>query len=132
MHKHATTKLCSDKENLFDIDCQQSFEESTLNILVALRPFGEFLYIMPKSKEPKELFFARMCRVHTNIFRHDGSVLFCLVCDENVSAKQSSQVAQHLQTAKHMGNFKRKTKGTKTQSLLTTLKKPAEIQVPWN
>lgn len=64
--------------------------------------------------------------IHTNIFRHYGSVLFCLVCDENVNAKQSSQIAQLLHTAKHIGNLKRKTKGTKTQSLLTTFQTPAE------
>lgn len=79
---------------------------------------------MPKSKEPISNFFKRVLADHPNTFRCDNSVLFCLMCDDSVNAKQSSQVLQHLKTTKHKANVERKTKSDtiKTQSLLTTLR----------
>lgn len=78
---------------------------------------------MPKEKENLSSFYRRVAREHQNVFRSDKSVLFCMVCDSNVAAKQMSQVTQHLSTAKHLAGLKRKAADPNqpNQSLLTTL-----------
>lgn len=83
---------------------------------------------MPKTKEPIDKFLKRVLADHPNTFRCDDTVLFCLMCDETVNAKQSSQVLQHIKTTKHKANVERKTKNgiIKTQSLLTTLRSPEQ------
>lgn len=83
---------------------------------------------MPKTKDTLKLFFQRMSEAYPNTFKYDDKVLFCLICDETVNAKQSSQVNQHIQTGKHAANFRRKNKNSdlKTQQLLSTLPSPAE------
>lgn len=63
--------------------------------------------VMPKVKESSKLFFQRMSAAHPNIFEYDDKVLLCSVCYEKLKAKQASQVNQHLQTAKHVANFRR-------------------------
>lgn len=83
---------------------------------------------MPKVKETLNKFFKRVLVDHPNTFRCDDSVLFCLMCNENVNAKQSSQITQHLKTSKHVTSVQRKTGSKKTQTLLTTLKSPAQNQ----
>lgn len=81
---------------------------------------------MSKSKKLLE----RACEAHPKVFRHDGEVLFCLMCDDIVNASQISQVTQHLQTAKHLGNVQRKEKtaNPKVQALLSTLPSQTENQ----
>lgn len=74
--------------------------------------------------------FDRACADNPKIFRNDGEVLFCLMCDDKVNAKQMSQVTQHLQTTKHLGNVQRKSKatGNKVQTLLTAIPSQVETQ----
>lgn len=55
-------------------------------------------------------------------------ILFVTTSISIAKAKQSSQVVQHLQTAKHSSNFQRRNKGNKTQSLLTLSPLPVENQ----
>lgn len=78
---------------------------------------------MPKIKETTGEFYRRVRSEHPNVFRADNSVLFCLLCDKEVKAKQMCQVTQHLSTAIHQAAIQRKNQagsGT-SQSLLTTL-----------
>lgn len=77
---------------------------------------------MPKVKETQSAFNRRMVDNHPRIFRCDGSVLFCLLCDTVVSANQLFQVKQHLKTAKHIESAERKSQGgsNSSQSLMTT------------
>lgn len=81
---------------------------------------------MPKSKK----LFDLVCADNPKIFRNDGEVLFCLMCDDKVNASQISQVTQHIQTTKHLANVQRKTKttNTKVQTLLTAMPSQAENQ----
>lgn len=76
---------------------------------------------MPKSKETTSSFCRRMSTEFPKVFRTDGSVLFCLACDTNVSAKQRFQVKQHVETNKHILNVNRKNRTNSSQALLTTL-----------
>lgn len=66
---------------------------------------------MPKTKEDLGTFFRRILKEFPNIFRTNGKILFCKICDNEISAKQIFQVKQHLQTAKHVSNLKRKENG---------------------
>lgn len=80
---------------------------------------------MPKDKEDSKGFFHRMLGEFPGQFRTDGRVLFCLMCDVEINAKQKSQVSQHLATSKHVTSSNRKNKGQepqKNQLLLTTMK----------
>lgn len=83
---------------------------------------------MPKVKETQPAFNRRMVDSNPGIFRCDGSVLFCLLCDSDVSANQLSQVKQHLKTAKHTESAERKRQGgsSSSQSLLTTLQQDVD------
>lgn len=45
---------------------------------------------------------------YPGIFKTDGGVLFCICCGINVSCNRKSQVTQHLETSKHIGNYKLK------------------------
>lgn len=75
-----------------------------------------------KEKETLEQFNNRMASAYPGVFRADKSVLFCLMCDIKVNAKQVSTVKQHLDTDKHKNAVKRKTgASSKSQTLLTTL-----------
>lgn len=78
---------------------------------------------MPKTKENHSVFLHRMTKTYPNTFRADNSVLFCLICDTYVNAKQTFQVKQHLETSKHLASAERKKIGgsSSTQTLLTTL-----------
>lgn len=78
---------------------------------------------MPKEKENLSSFYRRVTKEYQNVFRSDQSVLFCLVCDIEIAAKQMSQVKQHVSTAKHLAGLKRKTtnENNTNQTLLTTL-----------
>lgn len=78
---------------------------------------------MPKDKESLSAFYARVVKEFPNEFRCDTKVLFCLLCDGDVTAKQISQVKQHRATKKHLEAIQRKTGGEKgsSQTLLTTL-----------
>lgn len=78
---------------------------------------------MPKHKETQSAFNRRMTNDFPGIFRCDGSVLFCLLCDTNISAKQLFEVKQHMKTGKHAASAKRKSQGKSNtnQTLLTTL-----------
>jgi len=43
------------------------------------------------------------------IFKTDRGVLFCIFCGINVSYNRKSQhITQHLETSKHIGNYKLK------------------------
>lgn len=84
---------------------------------------------MPKVKEDLKHFFGRMLEEFPGQFRTDGDILFCLVCDIEVPAKQKSQVSQHLGTSKHVSGLNRKIKSQKqpkNQMLLTTMKNTDE------
>lgn len=76
---------------------------------------------MPKVKEKPRSFFYRMTEEFPNTFKTDGSVLFCLLCDTDVPAKQRSQVKQHIDTAKHISSVSRKNNSGRRehQTLLT-------------
>lgn len=76
---------------------------------------------MPKIKENSDSFLRRMACDKPDIFTCDGSILFCKICNENVCAKQKSQVDQHCGGKKHKKNLDRKNEGnrTTTQTLLT-------------
>lgn len=76
---------------------------------------------MPKHKETISSFYRRMTIEFPNVFRTDGSVLFCLACDTDIPAKQRCQVKQHLETSKHISSLTRKNKSGTSQALLTTL-----------
>lgn len=77
---------------------------------------------MPKSKETTSEFYNRIVNDHPGVFRCDKSVLFCLMCDKEVTAKQMSQVNQHLKAKSHTDAVERKKGGTNIkQTLLTTL-----------
>lgn len=83
---------------------------------------------MPKAKESKSAFYRRMAKEYPGTFRSDDSVLFCLLCDSNVNAKQLCQIKQHLETTKHLDSVERKGKGAanKSQTLLTTLQETTD------
>lgn len=78
---------------------------------------------MPRNKESRGEFYKRIASDYPGVFRCDNSVLFCLMCDTDVAAKQASQVKQHLSTTKHSEAVERKTrsKAGGSQTLLTTL-----------
>ena len=78
---------------------------------------------MPKEKETLSSFYRRVSKEYQNVFRTDNSVLFCLICDCEVPAKQICQVRQHLSTKKHLASVKRKSsvENRSNQTLLTTL-----------
>lgn len=78
---------------------------------------------MQPVKENTSSFNQRMAREFPGVFRVDKSVLFSLICDYEIRAKQKSQVTQHLNSAHHI-----KCVGPQTidpnkvnQTLLTTL-----------
>lgn len=76
-----------------------------------------------KSKETASEFNNRMVSLHPGVFRADKTVLFCLLCNIQVNAKQVSTIAQHLETTKHKKSVERKMKcgSSSNQTLLTTL-----------
>lgn len=76
---------------------------------------------MPKEKESLSSFYLRVVKEYPKEFRCDKSVLFCLLCDTEVAAKQIFQVKQHRETKKHLQAIQRKTGESSSQSLLTTL-----------
>lgn len=85
---------------------------------------------MGKEKETLDLFFQRIVDEYKGEFRTDGKVLFCLMCDCEVAAKQKSQVKQHRSTAKHLAGGERKSKddsSKKTQALLTTMNMGGDV-----
>jgi hypothetical protein len=41
-------------------------------------------------------------REYGNVFKTDGTILFCNFCEKNVAADSRSQVTQHVATAKHI------------------------------
>ncbi len=43
---------------------------------------------------------------YPGIFKTDGGVLFCICYGINVSCNRQSQVTQHLETYKQIGNYK--------------------------
>lgn len=78
---------------------------------------------MPKRKETSSELLQRVVEKYPTQFRCDQRVLFCLLCDSNVSVQQMFQVEQHIATQKHKLAIQRKSGGEKSgsQTLLTTL-----------
>lgn len=76
---------------------------------------------MPRTKETLREFYCRIKKTFKNVFRSDDSVLFCLVCNDKVNARQMSQVTQHLKTIEHLNAIKRRERNgvSNSQSLLT-------------
>lgn len=75
---------------------------------------------MPKAKETDRQFVARMVIEFPGNFRADNSVLFCIICNVNVSGKRKSIVKKHLEAAKHIeAAERRKKKEVPVQSLIT-------------
>lgn len=64
-----------------------------------------------------------MTKEFPDVFKTDGSVLYCLACDTDITAKQRCQVKQHVETSKHISNVARKNKSdtSSSQELLTTM-----------
>lgn len=56
---------------------------------------------MPKAKETQREFNFRMATTFKDVFSVDNSVLFCRICEVNVTAKTLSGVKQHLKTSIH-------------------------------
>lgn len=77
-------------------------------------------------KESLSSFYLRVVNEYPKEFRCDKSVLFCLLCDTEISAKQIFQVKQHRDTKKHLNAIQRKTGESSSQSLLTTLHETAD------
>lgn len=76
---------------------------------------------MPKQKESAREFISRMCEKFKNVFTSDQSVLFCVLCNNQVRAKKISQVTQHLETISHIDALNKKEKNgmSSNQTLLT-------------
>lgn len=62
---------------------------------------------MPKSKELQREFNLRIIKTYTKIVRADNSILYCVLCDSTIAAKQLSQIKQHLDCAKHKATEER-------------------------
>ena len=88
---------------------------------------------MPKDKENVAALYCRAIRDNPNIFWTDNSVLFCLLWDAQIPAKQMSHIIQHLKTKKHLSNENREKRETSTnQELLTTLEENSRRNRPVN
>lgn len=81
-----------------------------------------------KGKETAAEFNKRIVKLHPGVFRADNTILFCLICDIQVNAKQVSSVAKHLKTTKHKNSVERKMKSASSsnQTLLITLQATTE------
>lgn len=114
-------RLC---DRLLHFQYQISVENSSYCIERLTLTFNFQTYtIMPKNKATAQQFNQKVLTLYPGIFRHDNSVLFCLMCDIQVNAQQISTVNQHLETAKHKKSVERKQQGgpSTSQTLLTTL-----------
>lgn len=72
---------------------------------------------MPKKREDYSSFLKRMSSSYPSEIKTDGKILFCKCCSCNISAKQLSQVKQHLETVQHQNA--KKGRGVTTQSLIS-------------
>lgn len=71
---------------------------------------------MGKEKRSVSVTLNTFVREYGKVFSTDGQILFCLMCNSNVTATKKFQVDQHLKTAKHLKNAELK---KPTQTLLT-------------
>lgn len=75
---------------------------------------------MGKRKESIREFLARMANDHRDVLRADGTVLYCLLCECQVTAKKKTHVDQHIRSDKHTKSVELKSGSTSRQSLLTS------------
>lgn len=79
---------------------------------------------MPKNKETHGEFLLRMTELFPKEFRVEKSFLFCLVCEQKVTAEKKFQVTQHLDGKSHKA---KKGHGDKQkQSLLSDYAGPSK------
>lgn len=71
---------------------------------------------MGKEKRSVSVTLNTFVREYGKVFSTDGQILFCLMCNSNVTATKKFQVDQHLKTAKHLKNAELK---KPIQTLLT-------------
>lgn len=80
--------------------------------------------VMPETKRE---FIARMMKLHPNVFRTDGFILYCVSCECKVSCKLDL-VRQHIATLKHKSSIERKGQPSvgapRSQSLLFAQQAP--------
>lgn len=82
---------------------------------------------MPKGKETIKEFCARMVIEHPGVFRTDNSILFCTFCDCALTGNKTSNVNQHIGTAKHKNAVEAKNRSTAKQTLMTEHQRPQQI-----
>lgn len=80
------------------------------------------LYKVPKVKESRQAFLARIIRIYPNVFRADNSILYCIFCNCSVNSNRINNVKQHIESAKHKSFELRKS--NKNQTLLTNIQGP--------
>lgn len=80
---------------------------------------------MPKQKETTREFCSRIVTEYPDVFRTDGSILFCTFCDAPLTGNKTSNVKQHIETAKHKKAVETKNKSTALKQTLMP-----EHQVP--
>lgn len=97
---------------------------------------GSHCFTMPKSKEPISAFYRRMVKEYPGVFKTDNTVLFCLLCESDINARQLFQVKQHLSTGKHLAQVAKKDQRANTsqnQALITEFNqvkvKPFELDL---
>lgn len=79
-------------------------------------------------KETKKEFNDRMVKDNPGVLRADSSVLFCVLCNCNISGTKLYNVRQHFATSKHKTAVE-KNKTAPTQSLLTKSSEPFFPQI---
>lgn len=75
---------------------------------------------MPKEKESHGELILRIAEKYPKIFRVDNSILYCIVCEQKVTAQKMFQAKQHIDTKGHKKNeAKKNTECLPMQSLLS-------------
>lgn len=118
MHKNMTSISYTTKCKSISLILE--FESQTRRIVISSK--------MPKPKESKSVFIARMLSEYPGVFRADDSVLFCKYCSCTVNADKTFLVSQHVGTARHKKAVElRNGSSSKSQTLLTEFKQPPKM-----
>lgn len=82
---------------------------------------------MVRPKETHRQLLNRIAGLFPNVFRTDGRILFCKICEENVNVDQLSLAKQHMRTISHQTASDRKAEREKpgpSQRLITEYENP--------
>lgn len=67
---------------------------------------------------------SRIIKEYPKIFRTDGSILYCLICNSSVSSNRFNNIKQHIESGKHIELERRKS--NINQTLLPVLQSQIE------